>query len=312
MDRIFVGVDGGGTRTRAVVTTDELVPLGRGASGPTNASTTPLTHVLESVCEAIDDALGAASLDARSVASISCGLAGVEASAKGSQIVAELDAVYGHGKSFVTTDARIALAGATRLSPDSPGIVLIAGTGAVAFGRNAAGEEARAGGWGPLIGDEGSAYAIAARGLAAVVRQLDGRGPATAISELVFAQEGTHTPRELLSVLYRTDGTPSHLASYSLLVLAAARGGDAVAQRIFEEAGSELGLAVDAVIRKLKMEKERFAVATIGGTFGAQEFLLAPLRSRLALSAPGAEIRPPDFPPEIGAIRLALARGVAA
>ena len=308
MERIFVGVDGGGTRTRAVVTAGDLVPLGRGASGPTNASTTPLTHVLESVREAIDDALGAASLDARSVAFISCGLAGVEASAKGSQIVAELDAVYGAGKSFVTTDARIALAGATRRSPDCPGIVLIAGTGAVAFGRNAAGDEARAGGWGPLIGDEGSAYFIAARGLAAVVRQLDGRGPATAISDLVFAQEGTQTSRELLSVLYRTDGTPSHLASYSPLVLAAARSGDAVAQRIVQDAGVELGLAVDAVIRRLKMEKEQFAVSTIGGTLGASELLLSALRSQLSISAPGAELRPPDFPPEIGAIRLARQR----
>ena len=306
--RLFIGVDGGGTHTRAVVAGEDLVPKGRGSAGPANAATRPLPRVVAAVAEAVTDAASAAGIEPSDVEGIACGLAGVDAAGIADRVVAALEGVYGPGKIFVTNDARIALAGAVDGPVDGPGIVLIAGTGAIAFGRGTDGSEARAGGWGPVIGDEGSGYAIGRRGLAAVVRELDGRGRHTAMRDLLLAAEGMKTSDELLHQIYRTDGSPADVAAYFPLVLDAARGGDAEALRILGEAGEELSLAVVTVVKKLRLERDSFAVATVGGVFAAGELILGTLRERILAVAPGARLHPPAWPPEIGAIRLALAR----
>jgi N-acetylglucosamine kinase-like BadF-type ATPase len=308
MPLLFIGVDGGGSHTRAVVAGEDLVPKGRGSAGPANAATRPLPRVVEAVSEAIADAAEAARIRAGDATGITCGLAGVDTAGIADRVAAALDGIYGPGKTSVTNDARIALAGALAGPVDGPGIVLIAGTGAIAFGRGTDGTEARAGGWGPLIGDEGSGYAIGRRGLAAVVRELDGRGPHTMMRDLLFASEGMKTSDELLHRIYRTDGGPSDVAAYFPLVLGAAKAGDPEALRILGEAGEELALAAVTVIRKLGLEAEAFGVATVGGVFSAGELILRTLRERILAVAPKARLHAPAHPPEIGAVRLALAR----
>jgi len=308
MAGLFIGVDGGGTHTRAVVAGPDLVPKGRGSAGPANAATRPLPRVVEAVSEAIADAARTAGIDPADAAGIACGLAGIDTAGIAHRVVATLDETYGRGKVLVTNDARIALAGAVAGPVDGPGIVLIAGTGAIAFGRGLDGAEARAGGWGPVIGDEGSGYAIARRGLAAVVRSLDGRGPDTKIREQLFALEGMSSSDELLHRIYRTDGGAADVAAYFPLVTAAAKAGDVVALGILAEAGEELSLAVVAVIRKLRLERAAFDVATVGGVFSAGDLIVGPLGERIRAVAPGARLHPPVYPPEIGAVRLALAR----
>jgi N-acetylglucosamine kinase len=309
MSAFWIGVDGGGTRTRAVVAGADLVPMGRGASGPANASTRPLPLVVETILEAAGDAAVSAVVSARRAERVGVGLAGVESAGLVQPLTAALEEHFGAGRVSVTTDARIALAGAAPGDPDEPGVVLIAGTGAIAFGRGRDGSEARAGGWGPLLGDEGSGYAIARQGLAAVVRELDGRGPETAIRKLLFESErGIHTLEELLSKIYRSEGGAGDVAAYFPLVLQAAKSGDGEARRILGDAGRELALAAITVIRKLGLESEGFPVSTVGGVFAAGEILLGPLAQALHAVAPGARLGPPAFPPEIGAIRFARAR----
>lgn len=308
MEASYVGVDGGGTRTRAVVAGRDLVPRGRGASGPANAASNPVPRVVEAVREAVDDALAAAGVVPSSVACVSCGLAGVESTAAGARVRAALESIYDEGRVLVTTDARIALAGATEGPPGTPGIVLIAGTGAIAFGVNAAGDEARAGGWGPIIGDEGSGYDIGRRGLQAVVRSLDGRGPRTLMADAVLASEGTRSGLELVQKINRGGESPRDVAAYFPIVLEAARRGDALALAILDAAGEELGLAAVTVVRKLDLARESFRVAATGGVFTAGEIVLAPIRRRLGAEAPKATLGPPAHAPEIGAIRLALER----
>jgi len=308
MPSLFIGVDGGGTHTRAVAAGEDLVPKGRGSAGPANAATRPFPRVVAAVSEAVNDAARAAGIDPADAEGIACGLAGIDTAGIAHRVVAALDETWGRGKTLVTNDARIALAGAVAGPVEGPGIVLIAGTGAIAFGRGTDGTEARAGGWGSIIGDEGSGYAIARRGLAAVVRSLDGRGPSTRIRELLFASEGMTSSDELLHRIYRTDGGAADVAAYFPLVMAAAKEGDAVALGILAEAGDELALAAVTVIRKLHLEREAFDVATVGGVFSAGELILGPLRDRIRSAAPGARLHPPLYPPEIGAVRLALAR----
>jgi N-acetylglucosamine kinase-like BadF-type ATPase len=312
MPAFWIGVDGGGTRTRAVVTGEDLVPMGRGASGPANASTRPLPLVVETILEAVGDAAASAGVATARAEKVGVGLAGVESAGLVAPLTAALEEHVGAGRVLLTTDARIALAGASPGDPEGPGVVLIAGTGAIAYGRSADGVEARAGGWGPLLGDEGSGYAIARQGLAAVVRDLDGRGPKTAIRELLFRSErGIHTLEELLAKIYRSEGGAGDVAGYFPIVLAAAKAGDAEACRILGDAGKELALAALTVIRKLHLESESFPVSTVGGVFAAGDLLLGPLAAALHAVAPLARVGPPAYPPEIGAIRLARVRAEA-
>ncbi|HVO52117.1 MAG TPA: BadF/BadG/BcrA/BcrD ATPase family protein [Thermoanaerobaculia bacterium] len=312
MAAFWIGVDGGGTRTRAVVAGEDLVPMGSGASGPANASTRPLPLVVETVLEAAGDAAASATVAAARAEKVGVGLAGVESAGLVAPLTAALEEHFGAGRVLVTTDARIALAGASPGDPQGPGVVLIAGTGAIAYGRSAGGAEARAGGWGPLLGDEGSGYAIARQGLAAVVRDLDGRGPKTAIREMLFrSARGIHTLEELLAKIYRSEGGAGDVAAYFPIVLAAAKAGDAEARRILGEAGRELALAALTVIRKLRLENSSFPVSTVGGVFSAGDLLVGPLAAALHAVAPGAQVGPPAYPPEIGAIRLARARAEA-
>lgn len=307
----LVGVDGGGSRTRAVVARADLVPLGRGASGPANPSATPLPRVVEAVQEAVEDALATAGASLSEVASVSCGIAGVEGMALRGRLLPLLSAAFPSSEVLLTTDARIALAGAIDGPVDGPGVVLIAGTGAVAFGRNEHGLEDRAAGWGAAVGDEGSGHEIGRKGLAAVLRDLDGRGPRTAMREALFASEGTRSPVDLLQRLYRGGGGPADVAAYFPLVLDAARKGDAVAVAILREAGEQLADAAATVIAKLGLKEATVDVATVGGVFSAGPLVLEPLRAALARRAPLARVVSPRYPPEVGAIRLALARAEA-
>ena len=301
---LYVGVDGGGTRTRAVVAGADLAPLGRGASGPANVASTPIARVVETVREAIDDALSTAAVPASEITLISCGLAGVDGTGSAARLRGALEAVYGSGRVHVTTDARIALAGALDGPPGSPGVVIIAGTGSIAFGLGPDGEEARAGGWGPLIGDEGSGYAIARAGLAAVVRYLDGRGPRTRMSEVLLSAEGTLSGLSFVQRLYRAGGGPADVAAYFPVVLDAARAGDDVALQILRDAAGELALAVRTVLLRLGLLSEPVSVATVGGVFAAGDLILAPLRAGLPKTV---RLGPPAHAPELGAIKLAIA-----
>jgi N-acetylglucosamine kinase-like BadF-type ATPase len=305
-EELHAGVDGGGTRTRAVVAKRDLTPLGRGASGPANAATTPLAAVLDAVVEAIRDACEAAGEAPRALAAVSVGLAGIHASGLRARVEEALSRALCGPRVRVYGDAEIALAGVSNEGVGAPGLVLVAGTGTVAFGRNARGQTARAGGWGPLIGDEGSAYTIGRRALAAIVREIDGRGPPTSMKELLCAEEGVSTAEELVRRLPSASATPAEIAAYFPLAAEAARRGDAVARLLLRDAGEEIGRAALSVVRRLGMEDEDFPAATIGGVFTAGELLTEPLARLLHETAPKARLGPPAHPPELGAVRLAL------
>jgi N-acetylglucosamine kinase-like BadF-type ATPase len=207
-------------------------------------------------------------------------------------------------RTLIVNDALIALvAGAG----DDPGVVVIAGTGSIAYGRDREGRAARAGGWGYLLGDEGGGFWIGRAALAAVVRQYDARGPATDLTDLVLRQMGVSSPAELIPAVYDT-AVPRHaIADIASLVQHAADRGDAVAADILARAGGELTAAAAAVITKLGMRGDQFRMVLSGGIFHALPSLAADVTTRLPEVAPRALAHVLDVEPAVGAVRLALA-----
>ena len=198
---------------------------------------------------------------------------------------------------IVTTDARIALAGATA---GEPGIVVIAGTGSIALGRNAAGRMARAGGWGFVFGDEGGAFDIARQGLRAILRHEEGWGPETALRGPFLAAGGAGSANDLLHRFYTTEFPRARVATFARIVDAAARQGDAVARGILRKAAAELAALAEAVRRRLFQAGEAARVAHVGGVFKSAA-LLDEFNALVALR-PGNRPGPPVHGPAAGAL----------
>ncbi len=200
-----------------------------------------------------------------------------------------------------TWDAVIALAGA---SAGEPGVLVIAGTGSVAYGRNATGGVSRIGGFGYLIDDAGGGASIGQAALRAALRAAEGRAPATVLLPMVSARFGGWP--QIRRRVYGEGGGRVLLASLAPLVAKAARRGDRVARGILADAGRALAdLAVTAATR-LGLLREPFPVFPVGGVFEMGDLVLDPMREVLAQRAPRCRCRRPMFPPEIGAALMAL------
>jgi N-acetylglucosamine kinase-like BadF-type ATPase len=209
----------------------------------------------------------------------------------------------GIGEVVVVGDADIALYGATE---GEPGLIVIAGTGSICCGINARRKTICSGGWGPIAGDEGAGAWIARRALRAVARASDGRGPTTSLTEAACAYFHCSEPNDLSTAIYAPSMTNERLAGFGKDVIDTAKAKDRVAQEILFEGGRELGFAATAVIRNLKLEREAFPVAYVGGVFDAAgELMLSSMREEIRRVAPKAELAPPRFSPAVAAARMA-------
>ena len=299
----FIGVDGGGSKTAAVIMDEAGEVKGEGRSGPSNHLRVGLEEAGNNIRAAIRQATEQAGTTLASVAFAYCGIAGSDHPARRGGMVETLLPLFPKSNFSIDSDTRIALTGAIGFGL---GIVVIAGTGSVAFGRNSQGIEARAGGWGPTLGDEGSGYSIGRRGLAAIVRAYDGRGPKTVMTELLCNAYAKCDPEDLPYFVYAPGIRADDIALYNRMVIEAAAQGDAVANSIFESEGYELGKTIVAVSRKLGIIDESFPISYIGGAFAAGELLLRPMTEVIAAAAPLATVVPPKEPPVIGAARMAM------
>ena len=186
-------------------------------------------------------------------------------------------------------------------------MVIVAGTGSIAYGVDASKRACRAGGWGYLLGDEGGGFWIGRAALAAVVRAFDGRGPATRLTELVLAEMHLATPSELIHAIYDRGLQRHAIAGLAGVVQRATEAGDAVAGEILDRAATELAAAAASVVTRLGMRGDVFPTVLAGGIFKGIPSLAAGLANRLAEVAPRSEVRRLEVEPARGAVTLALA-----
>ena len=297
-----LGVDGGGTKTRAVVAGSRGEVLGEGHAGPSNPLRVGVSDSTKAIRQAVEGACADAGVRRQDLSAAEVGLAGVKREDIRERMRVALLAELGIGSLEVVTDADIALYGATE---GKPGLVVIAGTGSICCGINARGRRACAGGWGPVAGDEGSGSWIARRALQSVARASDGRGRKTSLTEAARDYFKVERAEDLSTAVYAPNMTNNRIAGFGRYVIEVAKRRDAVAREILDEAGRELARAASAVIRKLRMERERFQLAYVGGVFAAGNLILEPLREELERVAPHAFLAPPVLAPAEAAARMA-------
>ncbi len=305
---LFLGIDGGQTSTLAVLCDERGRLLGVGHAGPSN-------HIHEpGGMERMETALRTSTLAAFAQAgwqgdaaelpelcAACCGMTGgVEAArelfpraARAQTLRVETDLVTAHAG---------ALAGA-------PGVIVIAGTGSVAYGVNPQGETARAGGWAYIMGDEGSAYDLGRRALIAAARAVDGRGPDTALLPAILSQYQKNTLWEVRSLVYDGEIDRAGIAQLARLVVQAAQHGDPAALALLEEGALALSEIAWAVLSRLKLDQGETPLAPVGGLFQAGSLLLDPFAIHLRKRAPQVKIVFPLYQPVIGALLLAFKAG---
>lgn len=295
-----LGIDGGGTKTVAIAADMRGNALGRGISGASNYQTVGLDQAIAAIKEASEQAARAA--DGKCEAAC-LGLAGVARESDRSVILPAIKKLDLAEKIILEHDAAIALAGALACEP---GVVVLAGTGAMAFGINRSGEERRANGWGNVLGDQGSAYYMGRRALMAACKAYDGRGPETILIERLMEHFDLNEFTDIVGEIYGKQTSSKDIASLAPLASQAAKDGDEVAAMILENAAEELALAATAVIKGLNMQNEVFQVAISGSVFNVGEPLLTPFSEYLKSTAPNVEVIDPRFEPAMGAVFLAL------
>jgi N-acetylglucosamine kinase-like BadF-type ATPase len=297
--RHVIGIDAGGTKTVGLLADESGTVLRDSRGGAANLVMQGELGVEKVIFEVIDALDPPPGVDA-----ICLGIAGADRP-KSLELMAGVLGRLGFRRHVrVASDALIALAAG---APDVLGIVLVAGTGSVAFGRDGE-RSARSGGWGYLLGDEASAYWL---GLAAVrqgFRGLDGRGPETTLYERIRTRLGVDTPQDLADWFYSKAAPRTAVAELAGVVEEAAREGDAGAEAILALAAEHLSRAASAVARQLAFAGD-YPLILAGGTFRACPSLEPRLVARLELPGcelPGAHIERLEVEPARGAVLLAL------
>lgn len=301
----FLGIDGGGTRTTAVLIDEEGHVRGRGEGGPCNIATLVDNAVAEAIRTAASAAREAADIGPEVVLDGVCaGVAGHTAKGRRAAFAAALPHLVRARRTRIEPDFTIAFWGATG---GRPGIVLIAGTGAVAFGRNAAGVYRRADGRGFLLGDLGSAYWIGAQAAAATLESLQGCAPASGLTRAVLDACGASDGADLVQWTY-SEIRPARLAALAPLVIEHAQREDEHAVRILSQAAGHLADSVRRCAEALDMAPGGCAVYLLGGLWSGGALLRRLFVERLGRDAGGSAwpLGEPRHEPAFGAALLAL------
>jgi N-acetylglucosamine kinase-like BadF-type ATPase len=294
--RYVVGIDAGGTKTVGLLADESGQVLAEARGSGANLQTAGELEV-EKVFDGVLETLGRE----HPIAAVCLGIAGVDRP-QDEQVIKGILRRLGHRQTArVVNDAAIALAAG---APERIGVVVLAGTGSIAYGQDRTGKVARAGGYGFLLADEGSGYWLGHQMLRAVVRAADGRGPSTDLTPLLFQELEVGSVPELVPRVYER-GLPKHrIAALAPLVEKAHERGDAVAAELIRQGARELALIVRSVVGQLTFGPEPYPVVLAGGVFKGCPSLADPLVA--ALELPLARPVLLQVEPARGAVNLAL------
>ncbi|MEH2206078.1 MAG: N-acetylglucosamine kinase [Nostoc sp.] len=310
-----LGIDGGGSKTVCVLMDDLHQVLGRGEAGPSNYQSIGIEVTLQSIQSAIHNAVEAAIItNTVNINAICLGLAGVGRAAD-IEVVKGLVKELQNNKSLPITwalqpvniviynDALIALVGGIG---QAVGIVVAAGTGSIVFGRNHQGDTKRVGGWGYILGDEGSAYKIAIAGMNAALKSYDGREMSTSLVEAFKQHLDLESIENLIEVIYRRGWEVKQIAALAPVVDFAAASGDIVANIIIDDAVKEFVKATSTVIDAIFTTDSVLEVVTTGSVWRGRCKIHERFAASLIKKFPNVNVIFPRHEPAYGAGLLAL------
>jgi len=301
MEKFVIGVDGGGTETLGVLVNENGVVLAQGKVGPTNYQAVGAERLHNEITQlfkqlGIGNAQGPKKID-----HIYFGLAGV-GRASDRQEVRDLFHDLDFATQFtIESDAMIALAGAFS---GKEGIIIIAGTGAICFGKNETGPVVRSGGWGYLLGDEGSVFFIGQQAIMAALKDLDGRGEKTSLRRALEKKYNLTQVDQIIPKIYKQEIDRTAISRLAPMVFEHANENDAVAAEIIRRTGNEQGKMAKAVAEKLDLVNKKIRVALIGGVFNQRDILENEIAKELYELSWDVEIIEPELPPVMGAAIL--------
>jgi N-acetylglucosamine kinase-like BadF-type ATPase len=295
---VFVGVDAGGTSLDCAIERDGVVTDVRGDGA--NVRTAGIDRAAQRIAATISTALQGAAFDALAV-----GAAGAGDSVVARALEAALRGFFPRGAIAVHDDAEIALRAAV---PQGDGVVLIAGTGSIAYAR--IGEDAyRAGGYGYLLGDDGSGFAIGRAALAQMLRWYDGRTPHSELFDALASQLQVDDAQALLGRIYGEPNVVGAIAALAPLVLDRAGAGERVATKIVQGAAHELVDLIKTLMHRILGEKRELPLVFAGGLFAENSLLTYLVETRLLADMP--LLAPVKSPPPAVRGALELARRIA-
>jgi len=301
-NRYLIGLDGGGTKTKCVITDFDFNPLYTCAGGASNFLIIGTEKVSESILSLVQESINHLNISEKEVSSIFIGTTGAGRITDADKLKNDF-IKYASSKGFsflnfnVDSDARIALEGAFM---GKSGALLIAGTGSIIFGKDSSGNVHRVGGFGRFLGDEGSGNTLGRKGLTAIAKDFDGRSEKTSLTERLKKHFGIENSAQLITEVYRNN---FDMASFAPHVIEAAKDGDETAIKIIEDESDELILHVKSIYKMIGTEKLNLCL--VGGTIATENFYADLFRKKINEQMPYVQIIPPENPPEIGAAFMA-------
>lgn len=295
--RYFLGIDGGGTKTEALICNEYGVVLGKGTAGPSNPIFIGKPSAFENIGKSIKQALtgfGEVSLDSAAVC-----IPGIKR--YGDEIKAQL--LNGCKNSYINGDELNAFYGALA---KPYGVVVVSGTGSFAMGVNKKGESAEAGGWGPLVGDEGSGYSIGIACLKAVIREYECAGDKTLLTVKVMNLLGLHAIPDIRRVIHTEGFDRKTISDLSRVVYESALEGDAVSVEIIREAAGHLADLAANIVKRLEMHDSEYEAVLSGGISKFGNLVSTPFEKYIKERYENINVVKPEFTPAVGSLIIAL------
>jgi N-acetylglucosamine kinase-like BadF-type ATPase len=298
--RYVLAIDGGATKTLAAVLDVDERAVQIDQSGPSNEDAVGAKAAVEALLSAADRAMARAGVEDTQLATAVLAVAGTDTDALARNVAAARSEDW-----IVVNDVVGAWATATGARP---GVGAISGTGSNVFGVGPDGRAWRVGGWGHLLGDEGSGYWLGVGSIHAALADRDGSGPETALSEAAVRFFGVDRVEALAPLVYSKPLSKDEIARFAIETCRCAEQGDAVSRALYERGAAELAKQIVTVVERTRLgaDGEAFAVGLIGSSYKAGAVLVDPLVEAVAAAAPAARVAVVDDAPVSGALRLAL------